>query len=189
MATVLYPLIIIDKMSWLHADLILDSESLFKQIEESVEAGVGRRADLEQISGRLSLAESNVLTELSNLHDVTARFLRLVGEKPANNLQPVTLNSAYVDASVTDIQTLLTNAYGTNPQFNATIYNIDAQRYAVDSAKSLYHPQVNLTASYGAQTRDQAALNNTITEASVGVNFSYNLYNQIDVPYLLTQYQ
>ena len=150
---------------------------MFKQIEESVEAGVGRRADLEQISGRLSLAESNVLTELSNLHDVTARFLRLVGEKPANNLQPVTLNSAYVDASVTDIQTLLTNAYGTNPQFNAAIYNIDAQRYAVDSAKSLYHPQVNLTASYGAQTRDQAALNNTITEASVGVNFSYNLYN------------
>lgn len=150
---------------------------VFKQIEESVEAGVGRRADLEQISGRLSLAESNVLTELSNLHDVTARFLRLVGEKPAQNLQSVTINSAFVDANVTDIQSLLTSAYGTNPQFNAAIYNIDAQRYAVDSARSLYHPQVNLTASYGAQTRDQAALNNTITEASVGVNFSYNLYN------------
>ncbi|NDW15397.1 TolC family outer membrane protein [Alteromonas genovensis] len=150
---------------------------VFKQIEDSVEAGVGRRADLEQISGRLSLAESNVLTELSNLHDVTARFLRLVGVKPADRLTPVTLNSAYVDTSVTGINTLLTNAYGTNPQFNAAIYNIDAQRYGVDSAKSLYHPQVNLTASYGAQTRDQAALNNTITEASVGVNFSYNLYN------------
>ncbi len=150
---------------------------VFKQIEESVEAGVGRRADLEQISGRLSLAESNILTELSNLHDVTARFLRLVGEKPAQNLQSVTINSAFVDANVTDIQSLLTSAYGTNPQFNAAIYNIDAQRYAVDSARSLYHPQVNLTASYGAQTRDQAALNNTITEASVGVNFSYNLYN------------
>ena len=151
--------------------------SVFKQIEKSVEAGVGRRADLEQISGRLSLAESNVLTELSNLHDVTARFLRLVGEKPADNLNRVTLNTAYVDASVTDINTLLTSAYATNPQFNAAIYNIDAQRYAVNSAKSLYHPQVNLTASYGAQTRDLAALNNTITEASVGINFSYNLYN------------
>jgi len=115
---------------------------------------------------------------LSNLHDVTARFLRLVGEKPADRLTPVTLSSAYVDASVTDVKTLLTNAYGTNPQFNAAIYNIDAQRYGVDSAKSLYHSQVNLTASYGAQTRDQAALNNTITEASVGVNFSYNLYNR-----------
>ena len=100
-----------------------------------------------------------------------------MGEKPADRLTPVTLSSAYVDASVTDVKTLLTNAYGTNPQFNAAIYNIDAQRYGVDSAKSLYHSQVNLTASYGAQTRDQAALNNTITEASVGVNFSYNLYN------------
>ena len=158
-------------------DNLITHVSVFKQIEESVEAGVGRRADLEQISGRLSLAESNVLTELSNLHDVTARFLRLVGEKPAENLNPVTLDTAYVDANVTDIDTLLTSAYSTNPQFNAAIYNIDAQRYAVDSAESLYHPQVNLTASYGAQTRDLAALNNTITEARVGVNFSYNLYN------------
>lgn len=150
---------------------------VFKQIEESVKAGVGRRADLEQISGRLSLAESNVLTELSNLHDVTARFLRIVGEKPAETLKTVTINAAFVDTSSVDIQSLLNSAYSTNPQFNAAIYNIDAQRYGLDSAKSLYHPQVNLTASYGAQTRDQAALNNTITEASVGVNFSYNLYN------------
>ena len=156
---------------------LLTHVDVFKQIEESVEAGVGRRADLEQISGRLSLAESNVLTELSNLHDVTARFLRLVGEKPAESLASVSISSAFVDATVTDLQTLMTNAYGSNPQFNAAIYNIDAQRYAVDSAKSLYHPRVNLTASYGAQTRDQAALNNTITEASVGVNVTYNLYN------------
>lgn len=150
---------------------------VFKQIEESVQAGVGRRADLEQISGRLSLAESNVLTELSNLHDVTARFLRIVGEKPAPELAPVNVSSAYLDVNVTDIKTLLNNAYVTNPQFNAAIYNIDAQRYGVQSAKSLYHPRVDLTASYGANTRDQAALNNTITEASVGINFSYNLYN------------
>ena len=150
---------------------------VFKQIEESVAAGVGRRADLEQISGRLSLAESNVLTELSNLHDVTARFLRLVGEKPAKTLPPVEINSAFLDVNTTDIQTLMNNAYGTNPQFNAAIYNIDAQQFGVDSAKSRYHPQVNLTASWSTQSRDQAALNNTITQASIGVNLTYNLYN------------
>ena len=165
------------KLLSLSEENLITHVTVFKQIEESVEAGVGRRADLEQISGRLSLAESNVLTELSNLHDVTARFLRLVGEKPADNLKVVTLNSAYVDAKTTNIDTLLTSAYDTNPQFNAAIYNIDAQRYAVDSAKSLYHPQIDLSASYGAQTRDLAALNNTITEARVGINFSYNLYN------------
>ncbi|WP_231701192.1 TolC family outer membrane protein [Alteromonas stellipolaris] len=150
---------------------------VFKQIEESVIAGVGRRADLEQISGRLSLSESNVLTELSNLHDVTARFLRLVGEKPAEELADVSLSETMPESVEMDIESILLAAYETNPSFNATIYNIDAQRFAIDSARSRYHPQVNLTASYGAQTRDEAALNNTISEASVGVNFSYNIYN------------
>ena len=76
-----------------------------------------------------------------------------------------------------DIEQTLLNAYQTNPSFNAAIYNIDAQKFAVDSAKSRYHPLVNLTASYGAQTRDEAALNNTISEANIGVNVTYNLYN------------
>lgn len=150
---------------------------VFKQIEESVEAGVGRRADLEQISGRLSLAESNVLTELSNLHDVTARFLRLVGEKPAEQLASVSIDGYAMEDLSSDIEQTLLNAYQTNPSFNAAIYNIDAQKFAVDSAKSRYHPLVNLTASYGAQTRDEAALNNTISEANIGVNVTYNLYN------------
>ncbi|WP_041453002.1 TolC family outer membrane protein [Alteromonas naphthalenivorans] len=150
---------------------------VFKQIEESVIAGVGRRADLEQISGRLSLSESNVLTELSNLHDVTARFLRLVGEKPAEELADVSLSDAMPESVEMEVEAILLAAYETSPSFNATIYNIDAQRFAIDSARSRYHPQINLTASYGAQTRDEAALNNTISEASVGVNFSYNIYN------------
>ena len=39
-----------------------EHESVYQQIEQSVGAGVARAADLEQISGRLSLAQSNVLT-------------------------------------------------------------------------------------------------------------------------------
>ena len=77
---------------------------VFKQIEESVIAGVGRRADLEQISGRLSLSESNVLTELSNLHDVTARFLRIVGEKPAEALAEVSLSEAMPASVAMDLE-------------------------------------------------------------------------------------
>ena len=42
--------------------------------------GVGRRVDVEQASGRLAQAESNLLTELTNLHDTSARYLRVVGE-------------------------------------------------------------------------------------------------------------
>jgi outer membrane protein, adhesin transport system len=41
--------------------------------------------DLEQASGRLALAESNLLTEVANLHDVSARFLRVVGRMPTED--------------------------------------------------------------------------------------------------------
>ena len=57
------------------------------QIERRVKAGVGRRVDLEQAFGRLALAQSNWLTESSNLHDVSQRYQRVVGEAPLDSLQ------------------------------------------------------------------------------------------------------
>ena len=59
------------------------------QIERRVKAGVGRRVDLEQAFGRLALAQSNWLTESSNQHDVSQRYQRVVGEAPADTLQPL----------------------------------------------------------------------------------------------------
>ncbi|MEP4889320.1 MAG: TolC family outer membrane protein [Aliiglaciecola sp.] len=166
----------------LYQELLLIAEQnlrmhvdVFKQIEESVVAGVARRADLEQISGRLSLSEANVITELSNLHDVSARYLRIVGIDPAKDLQNIELPN--VANSLKALGVILQEAYTQNPSFSATLYNIDSKTFDVDSAKSRYQPKVDVVASYGSQSRDQAGLNNTITEARVGFQFSYNLYN------------
>jgi outer membrane protein, adhesin transport system len=52
------------------------------QVGSRVGAGVGRGVDLEQSNARLALAETNVVTEAANLHDVTARYVRVVGEAP-----------------------------------------------------------------------------------------------------------
>ncbi len=60
--------------------------SVFSQISEKTNAGVGRRVDLEQAAGRLALAESNLLIDTSNLYDVSARFQRLVGTAPGPNM-------------------------------------------------------------------------------------------------------
>ena len=59
---------------------------IYQQVKERVDSGVGRGVDLEQASGRLSLAESNRITEANNLHDVTARYLRLVGLLPQKEM-------------------------------------------------------------------------------------------------------
>ena len=62
-------------------------KNLFDLMEQRAKVGVGRRVDLEQAGGRLALAESNLLTEISNLHDVSARYQRVVGELPPADMQ------------------------------------------------------------------------------------------------------
>ncbi len=59
-------------------------KGVYEQIQQKVGAGVGRRVDLELATGRLALSESNLLTETSNLHDVSQRYERLTGELPPN---------------------------------------------------------------------------------------------------------
>src|SRR5262245_43027944 len=52
------------------------------QIQSRVRAGVARGVDLEQAAARLALADSNRVTEIANLHDVSERYQRVVGEAP-----------------------------------------------------------------------------------------------------------
>mgnify|MGYP000134286374 FL=1 len=70
----------------LAADNFTTHQEVHDRLSQKVAAGVGRKVDLEQAAGRMALAESNWLTESSNLHDVSARYQRLVGQLPAANL-------------------------------------------------------------------------------------------------------
>ncbi|QCU73508.1 TolC family outer membrane protein [Pseudoalteromonas distincta] len=151
-----------------------EHESVYQQIEQSVGAGVARAADLEQISGRLSLAQSNVLTEYSNLHDVSARYLRVVGELPMNDTKQADLDEKNIPISVNQA---LDVAYKNSPSFYASLYNIEAQKANAKAQKAAFHPNVDLSARYGSQDRDELGQNETRTEARVGIDISYNLYN------------
>lgn len=151
-----------------------EHESVYQQIEQSVGAGVARAADLEQISGRLSLAQSNVLTEYSNLHDVSARYLRVVGELPLQEIKQADLDESNIPISVNQA---LDVAYKNSPSFYASLYNIEAQKANAKAQKAAFHPNVDLSARYGSQDRDELGQNETRTEARVGIDISYNLYN------------
>ncbi|RAU18411.1 hypothetical protein DN062_06435 [Nitrincola tibetensis] len=148
--------------------------SVFNQIEESARAGVARRADLEQISGRLSLAESNLLTEMSNLHDVSARFLRIVGELPPGDMTPISITANQIPASIVEALNL---AYQGNPDFHAAIRNISAAEAAVGTENANFRPRVNLNARYGMQTFDDVGNNNNQADGRVAIEFRYNLLN------------
>jgi hypothetical protein len=80
-------------------------QQVYDQIEESATAGVARAADLEQIAGRLSLAQTNVITEQSNLHDVIARYLRIVGSMPPEQMEQLQLElRSLADKHIKDVK-------------------------------------------------------------------------------------
>lgn len=147
---------------------------VYDQISQSVGAGVARAADLEQITGRLSLAESNLMTEVANLHDVNARYLAIVGELPPSEVADAGIDDTVIPFSVNKA---LTTAYENSPRFYATLYGISAEQANADARRSEFHPEVNLSARYGMQDRDELGFNTTRSEGRVGIDVSYNLYN------------
>ena len=148
-------------------------QEVFDQVSQSAEAGVARAADLEQISGRLSLAESNLVVVASNLHDVKARYLRIIGTTPAANLGEVELGSDLVPVSV---QEALEIAYEGNPDFRAAHRDILAAEANVEENRSGYHPRLNFVASYGHRSYDDLGFDNSETDGRVGLELSMNLY-------------
>lgn len=118
-------------------------QEVFSQIEERVTSGVGRKVDLEQVAGRLALAETNLLTEASNLHDVTARYLRVVGQLPASDLTASSLAQTNLPANIHEALQL---AYQGNSGFHAAIKNIAALQANVTVERSGYYPKAELRA-------------------------------------------
>lgn len=152
---------------------------VFAQIEERAVSGVGRRVDLEQVAGRLALAESNLLTEAANLHDVTARYLRVVGQLPAEDLMPTQLAEQKLPDS---IRAALTMAYQGNPGFHAAIKNISVAQAAVKVDRAGYYPKAELRARQ-VTSRNQNGFDNRVDpnsfgdESAVELAITYNLYS------------
>ncbi|EPC03474.1 hypothetical protein L861_18215 [Litchfieldella anticariensis FP35 = DSM 16096] len=144
---------------------------VYNQIEERVRSGAGRRVDLEQISGRLALAESNLLTEASNLHDVSARYQRLVGELPAENLPPAPALDERLPASVAEAVNL---AYQGNPNFHAAIENIESSRAERDGTRSGFHPRLEFRARTG--TNNQSDITGRSDQHVAELVATMNLY-------------
>ncbi|HEY8358782.1 MAG TPA: TolC family protein, partial [Ramlibacter sp.] len=90
----------------------VEHRAVFAQTDQRVKARVARAVDLEQITGRLALAEANLLIETANLHDTTARFQRIVGRLPTRDmpLPPLYAQGMPGDVSTALVQTSQGNA-------------------------------------------------------------------------------
>ncbi|WP_235272634.1 TolC family outer membrane protein [Methylotenera versatilis] len=148
-------------------------KQLFDKIKERVDAGVARRVDLEQATGRLALAEANLLTEMTNLHDVTARVQRLLGELPPETLEQPDFISTGKQA--TPVETLRV-AYLQNPNLLSTIEDIQATKDEVKTKEAKYLPRLDLQARKNLGTSSDGR-NSTNAADVLELTMSFNLFN------------
>jgi len=146
-------------------------------VQERVNSGVGRGVDAEQAAGRLALAESNLLTELSNLHDVSARYLRIVGTRPPEQL-PYLPPRVQIGAVPSYGVAALNEGLAANPALNAAYENMRSYQRAIESSKAAYLPRVDVRA-YAGGDRNQTVVQPPVGRTRVDgveVVLTYNLF-------------
>jgi outer membrane protein, adhesin transport system len=145
----------------------------YDQIDSRVKAGVGRGVDLEQAGARLALAESNLVTERANLHDVTERYRRIVGSLPPANLPPTLSMGKQLPSSGS---AAMAAAATGNPVVAAAIENMRATRSQADSRKGAYQPRVEARLRAGAGNNFDG-IQDQKHDVNAQIAFTWNLYN------------
>lgn len=146
---------------------------VYDQISERTKKGVSRGVDLETATGRLALAESNLLTETSNLHDVSARFQRIVGEKPTNLVeQPKALSSGMPATPVAGLQ----KAFDKSPQLMASMENIQAAQADVQVRRASYSPRLDFRLQ-NDNGRDLNGILGQTQNTTAALELRFNIFN------------
>jgi len=145
----------------------------FGQIQSRVKAGVGRGVDLEQAGARLALAESNLATEQANLHDVTARYQRIVGEAPPAQLPGVPQLRSGLPGSAGEA---MHASLARSAAISASIEGLRATRSSVDAARSAYQPRVEARLRTSAG-RNLDGIQEQSRNSTAEIVMNWNLFN------------
>ncbi|WP_197284825.1 TolC family protein, partial [Piscinibacter sakaiensis] len=142
------------------------------QLQSRFQAGVGRGVDVEQVTARLALAESNMTTELSNLHDVTARYQRVVGDSPPPQLPVPPMLQQGVPGSASETANL---AVQRSPAVSAGIESMRAARALVQVREAAYQPRIEARVRAGGGKNYEGVVDQT-RNGTAELVMSWNLF-------------
>ncbi len=155
-------------------DNYVQHRHVLEQIQSRVKAGVGRGVDLEQAAARFALAESNLATETSNLHDVTERYRRLIGALPPIDLPGVTGLEKGIPSSTA---ALLEQTAKRNAAIAAAVENLRAaQSVTREKEGNLYQPRIEARVRAAAGHNLDGVLDQK-RDTTAGVALNWNLFN------------
>jgi adhesin transport system outer membrane protein len=151
----------------------VEHRSSYELLLRRAQSGAGRRVDVEHAASRLALAELNLNTEAANLHDVTARFMRLVGHPPPPVMFAPSRMARDYPGSEPDA---LKMAFRRNPTLRAAVENVESTQHDLEMRRGAFHPKLDLRLRNESNGNYQGTIGtrqNNVAE----VLLSYNLFN------------
>lgn len=145
---------------------------VFNKIAERAQGGVSQRVDLEQATARMALAESNLLTEVTNLHDTRTEFQRVVGALPVESLPMPSIPSGMIPALRDEA---LNIAYQQSPEINSAIEDLRASQESLNATRGPMYPRLDLRYRNEQETNADGIRGDFDLQA-VELVLTYNLY-------------
>ncbi|MFN7098115.1 MAG: TolC family outer membrane protein, partial [Gammaproteobacteria bacterium] len=147
-------------------------EDMYKKIAKRVQAGAGKKSDLDLAESRLALAKSNYLQSVVQLQNDEATYTKVVGAPPSSYMEmpPQPQNIPF---NLSQAQQL---AIQLNPTLAASKTQIASNVASVGVAKSTFFPTVtlDLSASYSDSLDGVPGYNN---DKEALIRMTYNLYH------------
>ena len=168
------------ELSELAKENLTNHERIGDQVKLRMESGVDRRADRDQVLGRLALAQSNVVVTATNLRDARTDYQAVVGRLPDGLVAPPPFSSP-LPASMDDAEQLALKDY---PIVKSAKADLEARKAQYDVAKRLLSPSFDIAADYN-WTDDVATLPSTGAAIATGRRdyfsasavLSFNIFN------------
>lgn len=157
------------------ADLAKENLTNHQRISDQMKlrsvSGVDRKADLDQVMGRLALAQSNAVIAAANIADAKTSYQAVIGRLPEELTKPDPVGSV-IPGSMEEAEILALQGY---PILKSAQADRDARLAQYQTAKSQLFPTFDLGVDYAWQNDVNIPGYQQNLSATASVNF--NIFN------------
>jgi outer membrane protein, adhesin transport system len=133
-----------EELNALAQENLLNHQRISDQMRLRSESGVERRADLDQVLGRLALAQSNVVSTRVNLEDAKTNYIAVTSLYPRNLVKPGPVDFKFP----LEMNEAVRMAVENYPLLKSAEADLAARHYQFKAAKSDAYPSLDLTADH-----------------------------------------
>lgn len=154
-------------------ETLYEHQNIHDQMVLRNKSGVGSRADLDQISARLALANSNMISAQSNLLDAQTNFYRVTGLQPQiNDIEKPSIAQT-IPASLELAEEL---ALDQHPTLKSALADVDSAVAQYEATESVFWPNLQIEADK-RWDEDIDGVEGDSEDLVVALRMRYNLYN------------